>query len=229
MGKTIQEQIESVIDTSKKSTIAIHTISGQNAVDDAVSILWNGLEQSERTLGGLPGNFEIINSTTDISPNIYANDKDNNQIVVVVSIPEVMTDREGKDWFIGTYPTNCQKYDKDADTLPINKMIESEKKVPREFIAGLLIMNEGKTSQLNDSSFVTGYVEKFVPNSRFIGTLPEEEKRDFFETIKPTLISEGLKSVDENAFTSASLAAYLGMSSYYDDQLSEYQQTRKSK
>ena len=229
MKKTIQEQIESVIDTSKKSTIASHTISGQNAVDDAVSILWNGLEQSDRTLGGLPGNFEITNSTADISPNIYANDKDNNQIVVVVSIPEVMTDSDGKEWFIGTYPTNCQKYDKDADTLPINKMIEGEKKVPREFIAGLLIMNEGKTSQLNDSSFVTGYVEKFVPNSRFIGTLPEDKKRDFFEKIKPTLISKGLKSVDEKLFSFASLDAYLGMSSYYDEQLSEYQQARKSK
>lgn len=55
MSNLIQEQIKEVI--NENSTIAIHTISGKNAVDDAASILLKGLEQSHRTLGGLPGNY----------------------------------------------------------------------------------------------------------------------------------------------------------------------------
>ncbi len=223
MEKTIQEQIESVI--NKKSTIAIHTISGRNAVEDATSILWNGLEQSDRTLGGLPGNFDIINNTSKILPNVYANDINNNKIVVVVSIPEVIRDENGEDWYMGIYPTGCEKYDKDADTLPINQFIESESRVPREFIAGLLILNEGHTSDLDGVKLVSGHVEKFVPNSKFIGALPQEEQSAFFETIKDKLIKNGLKKVTDNSESFGSLASYLSFSTYYQDELANYQST----
>lgn len=223
MKKTIQEQIKSTI--IEKSTIAIHTISGQNAVEDAVSILWNGLEQSDRTQGGLPGNFNIVNNTEEILPNIYASDANNNKIVVVVSIPEVMKDANGDEWYMGIYPTRCKKYDKDADTLPINQFIENERRVPREFIAGLLILNEGRTTELNGTKLVLGQVEKFVPNSKFIGVLPPEEQVSFFETIKDSLVERGLKKVSEGSSTYSLLDSLLGGSTYYKEQLNNYKKS----
>ena len=221
MEKSIYTQIEQII--NQKSTIAIHTISGENAIEDAVSILWKGLEQSHRTEGGLPGNFNIVNNPKDIMPNIYAYDS-NNKIVVVVSIPEIMKDSNGDDWYMGIYPTHCQKYDERADSLPINQVIESEELVPKEFIAGLYIFNEGTTSLTNGVEYISGYVEKFVPNSRFIGVLPEEEQIAYFETIKDKLIAKGLKKVTDDVSSKFSFNKFLNINSYYEEELISYQQ-----
>lgn len=152
--------------------------------------MWKGIEQSHRTMGGLPGIFNIISNPTDIIPNIYAHDSNNNKVVVVVSIPEVMKDANGEEWYMGIYPTHCQKYDEQANTLPINKMIESEKLIPREFIAGLYIFNEGTSTDFNKTKYISGHVEKFVPNSKFIGVLSGEEKAAYFETIKDKLVEK---------------------------------------
>lgn len=192
--RAIQQQIDQVV--IPNSTIAIHTISGENAVEDATSILWNGMRQSHRTEGGLPGNFIIVNNTADIEPNIYSNDINHNNIVVVVSIPEVMQDKNGDLWYIGKYPAGCQKYDNDANDLPMNHLIEKTKKIPREFIAGLYITNEGQSVLHSQGvNLKTMPVEKFVPNSSFIGNLTPSEQADFFETIKGPLVEEGLKKV----------------------------------
>lgn len=222
MEKSIEEQINRII--GKNSTIAIHTISGENAVEDVASILWKGLEQSGRTEGGLPGNFNIINNIADIVPNIYARDANGNKIVVVVSIPEVLKDKNNEEWYMGVYPTKCRKYDERVDSLPINKMIESEKLVPREFIAGLYIYNDGTTTELNGTNLITGHVEKFVPNSNFIGVMTEKEQKDYFESIKDKLIEKGLRRVADDVSKNSALNALLGISSYYEDELKQYQQ-----
>lgn len=123
---------------------------------------------------------------------------------------------------MGIYSTNCQKYDEDADTLPINKLIEADKKVLREFIAGLLIVT--------DDAEISEQGEKFIPNNRFIGMLPQEEKDAFFESIKDKLIGYGLKKVNDTTPDYSSLDSYFGISTYYDDQLNKYQnKTGKAK
>lgn len=222
MEKSIEEQINRII--GKNSTIAIHTISGENAVEDVASILWKGLEQSGRTAGGLPGNFNIINNIADIVPNIYARDANGNKIVVVVSIPEVLKDKNNEEWYMGIYPTKCRKYDERVDSLPVNRMLESEKLVPREFIAGLYIYNDGTTTELNGTKLITGHVEKFVPNSNFIGVMTEEEQKDYFESIKDKLIEKGLRRITDDVSKNSALNALLGISSYYEDELKQYQQ-----
>lgn len=222
MERGIEEQINKLI--TENSTIAIHTISGENAVDDAASILCQGLKQSSRTEGGLPGNFNIVNDISDIVPNIYASDETGNKIVVVISIPEVMKDKNNEEWYLGIYPTKCQKYDERVDSMPVNKMIESEKLVPCEFIVGLYITNDRRKEENDNRTITSTCIEKFVPNTNFIGIMTEDEKKNYFESIKDILIKNGLRKVTDNVDKFDTINRLLGISSYYQDELKKYQQ-----
>ena len=76
----------------------------------------------------------------------------------------------------------------------------------------------------NGTKLITGHVEKFVPNSNFIGVMTEEEQKDYFESIKDKLIEKGLRRITDDVSKNSALNALLGISSYYEDELKQYQQ-----
>ena len=87
-----------------------------------------------------------------------------------------------------------------------------------------IFLNEGTTSLTNGVEYISGYVEKFVPNSRFIGVLPEEEQIAYFETIKDKLIAKGLKKVTDDVSSKFSFNKFLNINSNYEEELISYQQ-----
>ena len=108
--------------------------------------------------------------------------------------------------------------------MPVNKMIESEKLVPCEFIVGLYITNDRRKEENNNRTIASTCTEKFVPNTNFIGIMTEEEKKNYFESIKDILVKNGLRKVTDNVDKFDTINRLLGIPSYYQDELKKYQQ-----
>lgn len=208
------------------STIAAHSVSGNDAVNDSVSIFWNGLGLK---LGEGPlFNCVIEKSVDEVDPNIYSlHDENGNKVTLVIAIPEVMKDANGQEWFMGKFPVGAHKYDDRADSLPINRYLARRGVIPPEFIVGALISNDGKETSLGNSTVVVGHqAEKFSFNSRYIGNKSEEERAQFFESMKEELVESGLKRVNDRAEDPVSVL--LGENQYYNDSLKMYQERVKS-
>lgn len=112
---------------------------------------------------------------------------DNKYTTIVVAIPNVMVDVEGKEYFLGNFPKGMEKDNEKFASFPINRYIMEKGAIPREFIVGYI------SGKVNINPGEEGY--SFRHNPHYIGLRSDEENKDFFESIKPSLLEHGVKEI----------------------------------
>ena len=167
-------------------SIGIHGITGDssNYLDVAESILNNGLRLAEEGWGGLLSSIQMYGQKCNMTEyemnrllNYYYGHTDSEErfVNVIFGFPEVMNDLEGNTYFLGHFNQvagYAKGHNKGGDNNPLNKMSETEKLVPKDFIVGYYI------GKYDTDNF------EFIPNPNFIGLKSKHEQDEFFESIK---------------------------------------------
>lgn len=106
---------------------------------------------------------------------------------IVIAIPNVMVDAEGKEYFLGNFPKGLEKDNQVFATFPINRYILDKGFIPREFIVGYIYGNVNINPGEEEYSFKS--------NPHYIGLRSDEEKIAFFENIKSSLLKYGVREI----------------------------------
>ena len=165
-------------------SIGTHICGIRNEVENidelADSIFNNGLVFKTHEGVGLTGTVYMKGSTNfeeklDESVEELYRKVDENFIPagVVVAVPGSIKGKDGKDYYLGTYPDDLRwiaKDDKRIKHLPIEDFVRKIGRVPKEFILGILIKDYDKTL--------------CIGNSNYISYLSEEEQAELLEQYK---------------------------------------------
>ena len=196
------EELIKVLDSIDGSySVGVHGVTGMqnmpvdgSSIEVAKKITESGLET--KGWGGILSNTCMFgqkkNFTTKeyrkIIDYYYTNDSNSQFANILVAVPESFQDREGKQYFLGHFnPTTqfAKGLDEAGDSLPLNKIVDEDKCLPKEFIVGYYY-----------GTFNTSEIT-FVPNPDFIGFRSKEEQDAFFEQLKGKLEKVGVKDVQD--------------------------------
>lgn len=122
---------------------------------------------------------------------VYSVDNNGNCANVIVGIPSSFKDKDNNQYFGGIFKAQVKTdfYAKGRDeygaNLPINNYIEQLKKIPSEFIVGVLFYNS------NDKQLY------FYINKNYIDYKGPTFKKEFFEKNKDMLLGNNVLNLDD--------------------------------
>ena len=123
------------------------------------------------------------------------NKKDNYQIII--AIPDVIKNSEGKDFILGCWKYKKDFYDseKESNKMPYNGIDI----IPPEFIVGAIVWDDVKTEKDLDYIWKKGN-ERLVINPKYIGLKSETEKKKFYDEYAETLLNKNkaIEVIEEN-------------------------------
>lgn len=113
---------------------------------------------------------------------------DDKYTTVVVAIPNVLVDSNGREFFLGNFPKKLEKEDQRYAEFPINRFFMDKKSIPKEFIVGYISGNVFVEKE-EDSEY------SFVPNSDYIGLKSPNEQALYVDSIKQELLQYGVREI----------------------------------
>lgn len=183
--KKVILQINSLLDSC--SSVAIHGISKKEntpIINIANKILMDGLLVNKCAGYNIAKTCKIIGHANYYNPEDivnyrYSYDDDGTYVNVIVAIPSIITDSEDNDYVVGSFDKGMDKYDEDANMLPINRYIMNLGYIPSEFIVGYVTGHIVESEEFCD--------DEFILNPNYIGNKTFTEKATFFDSIKDEL------------------------------------------
>ena len=205
------------------TTIGIHGINGDgNYLEKANSILKSGLET--KNWGGILSNVSIFGQVKNLTETeyqrmreyTYNSDKNGSVVNVVLAFPETIVNDDGQEYFLGHFnPTTSNEFAKGSAEsgarLPLNKMVNLKKVIPREFIAG----------------YCTGKMESNDFNFQMNPSFYLNNGNSITEEVKQALIAESFGNI-EIVFKNIELLKQYGYGEYCN-QLKEYVENKEKK